>query len=99
MIQKITESLRAKILGVSIGWTLSLVLLLGLLPALVMGQYFSAEVTKNITVMDNELEGLRLLRDMRSVGDFAANIPSDPEMHSKGAAKQIAVLNAALKKT
>ncbi len=98
MLANISRSLRSKFLGISIGWTLSLILLLGLMPAVVMGRYFFTEERMHVSDIEREISGVELLRDIRPVGEFVANMPADPEARSKDATKQLVKLQAVLSK-
>jgi methyl-accepting chemotaxis protein len=96
MLGNITRSLRSKFLGISIGWTLSLVLLLGLLPVLVMGNYYVTSEMSQLSNFDKELQGVKLLRNIRPVGDFAANPSEDIEIRRDQAKKALGKLQSSL---
>jgi hypothetical protein len=81
MKNSIWAPLRSKFLSISIGWTLSLILLLGLIPALVMGTYFVSSGRQDIAVVESELQGVALLRDLQPVGKFFSDTATDPEAH------------------
>jgi methyl-accepting chemotaxis protein len=98
MLRNITHTLRSKFLGISIAWTLSLILLLGLLPVLVMGNYYISEEVAHINNYDKELQGVRLLRAIRPVGEFAANPSQDLDIRSSQAKKALGQLQNALNK-
>lgn len=96
MLIKLTHSLRSKFLGISIGWTLSIILVLGLLPVLVMGNYYVTEESSHINNFDKELQGVRLLRAIRPVGEFAAKPSEDLDVRRGQAKKALGQLQSAL---
>lgn len=96
MLVKLTHSLRSKFLGISIGWTLSIILVLGLLPVLVMGNYYVTEESSHINNFDKELQGVRLLRAIRPVGEFAAKPSEDLDVRRGQAKKALGQLQSAL---
>lgn len=77
MIRHIWANIRGRFLGLSIGWTLSIILLLGLIPSIVMGRYFVNSQQQGIEIAERELEGVELLRELQPVGQFIANPPGD----------------------
>ncbi|NJM51161.1 MAG: hypothetical protein HC843_10035 [Sphingomonadales bacterium] len=91
MGNKLFSVVRAKFLGLSIGWTLSLILLLGLIPALVMGNYFVASKMEETRIVDRELLGLDLIRKIHSVDMFLANPADDLEQRKAEAKKAYAI--------
>jgi methyl-accepting chemotaxis protein len=79
--------IRARLVGAPIGLTLTLILLLGLIPALVMGYYFVSASRQSIEVARQELHGVELLRQMEPVGHFIISPPVEPAaMKSKASA-------------
>jgi methyl-accepting chemotaxis protein len=77
MIKDIWVNTRGRFLGLSIGWTLSIILLLGLVPSIVMGRYFVTSQQQGIEIADHELEGMELLREIQPIGHFIAAPPLD----------------------
>jgi methyl-accepting chemotaxis protein len=98
MITNTSAFLRAKFLSIPIGWTLSLVLLLGIVPALVMGKYYISAQMSDIAKYDNELVGAKLLSDLRPVGEFAVNPSEDAETRRNQAKQALIVLKNAVSK-
>jgi methyl-accepting chemotaxis protein len=77
MIRNIWVNIRGRLFGISLGWTLSIILILGLVPSVVMGQYFVTAKQQSIEVAERELEGMELLREIQPVGQFIATPPLD----------------------
>jgi methyl-accepting chemotaxis protein len=96
MKNSVWAPLRSKFLSISIGWTLSLILLLGLIPALVMGSYFVSSGRQDIAIVESELQGVALLRDLQPVGKFFSGTATDPEAHKLAAAQALKQLTKAL---
>ncbi|MFC4291734.1 methyl-accepting chemotaxis protein [Sphingorhabdus arenilitoris] len=92
MGNKIFLAVRAKFLGLSIGWTLSLILLLGLIPALVMGNYFVADKMVETDSVERELIGLDLLRQIQPVDQMIAHSSEDTGLRAAEAKKAHATL-------
>jgi methyl-accepting chemotaxis protein len=96
MVQKIWATIRRRFLGLSIGWTLSMILLLGFTPLLVMGKYFVDAQQTGISVVDREVEGVEFLREIQPVGHFIGNLPADLDAQKAGAQKALRQFNAAV---
>ncbi len=79
MIKKIWSVVRNKFLGLSIGWSLLFILILGFTPLIVMGQYFVNAQQAGIQIVERELEGVEFLREIQPVGEFIAKPPTDIE--------------------
>jgi methyl-accepting chemotaxis protein len=77
MIASVTQYFREKFLNISIGWALCVILLLGLVPAGVMGKFFVAGALQNIEIVDKELSGLEYLNHIKPIDDFITDMPDD----------------------
>ena len=71
--------IRNRLVGAPIGLSLSIILLLGIVPALVMGVYFVQARQASIAIMDRELLGINLLRRLEPVGHFIASPPVEEQ--------------------
>lgn len=71
--------IRNRLVGAPIGLSLSIILLLGVIPALVMGVYFVQARQASIAIMDRELLGINLLRRLEPVGHFIASPPVEEQ--------------------
>ena len=69
--------LRVRLVGAPISLTLTVILLLGLVPALVMGSYFVRSGLADIAVAEREMEGVEVLRHIQPVDEFVTNMPAD----------------------
>ena len=96
MIQKIWSVIRNKLLGFSIGWTLSAILLLGLVPSFVMGRYFVGAQQQSIAEAENELAGVALLRELQPVGKFLDRLPLNDDAKRAAAKKILLQFNTAM---
>lgn len=85
--------LRSRLVGAPISLTLTVILLLGLVPALVMGSYFVRSGLADIEVADRELEGVEVLRNIQPLGHFVANAPEDKAERAKLASASWSILN------
>jgi len=72
------HQIRVRVVGAPIGFTLSLILLFGLIPALVMGYYFVSGSRNSIEIARQELHGIKLLRQLEPVGHFIISPPVEP---------------------
>jgi methyl-accepting chemotaxis protein len=72
------HQIRVRLVGAPIGFTLSLILLFGLIPALVMGYYFVSASRNSIEIARQELHGVKLLRQLEPVGHFIISPPVEP---------------------
>lgn len=89
--------LRARLVGAPISLTLTVILLLGLVPALVMGSYFVRSGLADIEVAERELEGVEVLRHIQPVDAFVTNPPTDKAEFKKQAGTSWSALNRAMK--
>jgi methyl-accepting chemotaxis protein len=95
MILDFLQNIRNRLVGAPIGATLSVILLLGLVPAVVMGSYFVNSSYDNIRIAEQELQGVKVLREIQPVDDFINNPPDDFEAMKKKAGKSWNILNQA----
>jgi methyl-accepting chemotaxis protein len=95
MILDFLQNIRNRLVGAPIGATLSVILLLGLVPAVVMGSYYVNSSYDNIRIAEQELAGVRLLREIQPVEDFINNPPDDIEAMKKKAGASWNILNQA----
>jgi methyl-accepting chemotaxis protein len=96
MITSLVQSIRAKIYGVPIGLALSVILILGLLPAIVMGSYFVSSRLDTIAIADNEVEGVEALRKLQPIEEFVNNPPEDVAERARLAKINLEVLRKAI---
>ncbi len=89
MIKHLWVNIRGRFLGLSIGWTLSIILLLGMVPSIVMGRYFVTAQHQGIEIADHELEGMELLREIQPVGHLIASPPIDQSEKQASAKKAL----------
>jgi methyl-accepting chemotaxis protein len=90
------HTLRARLVGAPIGFTLTIILLLGLAPALVMGTYFVQGSLANIAIADHEIEGVEVLRKIQPVDHFVTNPPEDAAEVKRQAGESWNLLNRAM---
>lgn len=91
------ERFRARLVGAPIGFTLSLILLLGIVPALVMGYFFVSASQQSIQIAQREAHGVALLRKMEPVGHFIVSPPVDNQAVKSKASAAWTRLNRAKK--
>jgi methyl-accepting chemotaxis protein len=89
MISTYWQPLRTKFLGLSIVWILLAILLLGLLPVAVMGQYFLSVQQQRIEFVQKELDGVEILRAIQPIGKFIASPPEDIEVRKTQAQRML----------
>jgi methyl-accepting chemotaxis protein len=95
MVKSFLQNIRNRLVGAPIGAMLSVILLLGLVPAVVMGSYFIQGSYNNIDIAELELDGVDLLRDLQPVDEFINNPPDDIEEMKKQANASWNILNQA----
>jgi methyl-accepting chemotaxis protein len=88
---------RSRLVGAPIGFSLSIILLLGLVPALVMGVYFVQARQASIEIMDRELKGIELLRRLEPVGHYIISPPIEKQAIKSKAASAWTRLNRAMR--
>lgn len=88
---------RSRLVGAPIGFSLSIILLLGLVPALVMGVYFVQARQVSIEMMDRELKGIELLRRLEPVGHYIISPPIEKQAIKSKAASAWSRLNRAMR--
>jgi methyl-accepting chemotaxis protein len=86
MLTQFYSNLRDRMLAAPIGTMLGIVLLLGLIPAFVMGGLYVQRGLGDVEVIDMELEGVKILKELKPVENFIINPPSDPDARKKQAA-------------
>lgn len=89
--------LRVRLVGAPISLTLIIILLLGLVPALVMGSYFIKSGLADIQIAQREMHGLEVLRHLQPVDEFINNVPDDNDEMRKQAGLSWNVLNQMMK--
>jgi methyl-accepting chemotaxis protein len=87
MMTRLYSALRTHMLAAPIGTMLGVILLLGLLPAFVMGGLYVKRGLGDVAIIDKELEGVELLREIKPVEAFVIDPPADAEARTKQAAK------------
>jgi methyl-accepting chemotaxis protein len=85
MIRGIYDRFRNRMLAAPIGTMLGIVLLLGLIPAFVMGGLYVSSGLADVEVIDRELEGVEILKELKSLETFGLNLPQDPDARKKQA--------------
>ncbi len=93
MLTHYFNAIRNRLVGAPIGATLTVILLLGLVPAIVMGSYFVQGNYEKIAVAEMELEGVEVLRHIQPVDNFVTNPPEDPQSLVKKAGESWNILN------
>ncbi len=93
MVGTLIENMREKFLRLSIGATLSIILVLGLIPTLVMGEFFVSRSLQDVDVIKKEREGNEFLRHIQPVDNFITDMPSDPEIREEMAKKNWQLLS------
>jgi methyl-accepting chemotaxis protein len=88
---------RSRLVGAPIGLSLSIVLLLGLIPAVLMGYYYAQSSLANITLAQRELEGVELLRHIQPVESFITNPPDSAADQKRGAVNAANTLQQAMR--
>jgi flagellar basal body-associated protein FliL len=88
---------RSRLVGAPIGLILSIILLLGLIPAALMGYYYVQSSLANIKVAERELEGVELLRHIQPIDDFVTNPPDDAAERKRGAIQAANILQRAMR--
>lgn len=73
------HNLRSRLVGAPIGLTLSIILLLGIVPALVMGNYFIQSGLSSVDATNREMEGVEVLREIQEVDHFVTNPPDSAD--------------------
>lgn len=89
--------MRSRLVGAPISLTLTVILLLGLVPALVMGSYFIRSGLDSIEIADRELLGVEVLRHIQPVEQFVADMPDDKVALKVQASENWNILNNAMK--
>jgi methyl-accepting chemotaxis protein len=89
--------MRSRLVGAPISLTLSIILLLGLVPAVVMGSYFVQSSLANIEIAEREMEGVEVLRHIQPVDHFVANMPDDDAVVKQRASESWNTLSGAMK--
>jgi methyl-accepting chemotaxis protein len=88
---------RSRLIGAPIGFSLSIILLLGLVPALVMGVYFVQARQASIEIIDREMKGIELLRRLEPVGHYIVSPPIEKQAIKSKAASAWTRLNRAMR--
>jgi methyl-accepting chemotaxis protein len=77
MLTRIYGNLRNRMLAAPIGAMLGVVLILGLIPAFVMGSLYVKGGFADVEVIDKELDGVAVLKGLKPVEAFVVNPPDD----------------------
>lgn len=89
--------LRARLVGAPISLTLSVILVLGIIPALVMGAYFVQSRQTGLETIDRGLHGIQLLRKLAPVGDYIVSPPIEKQAITSKAKAAWTRLNRAMR--
>jgi methyl-accepting chemotaxis protein len=87
MIMRGYQAFRGHMLAAPIGKMLGVILLLGLIPAFVMGGLYVERALGDVAVIDHELEGVALLTAIKPVEAFVITPPEDLETRKQAAAR------------
>jgi methyl-accepting chemotaxis protein len=74
-------------LGAPIGTILAIILVLGLVPAFVMGGLYVQRGLGDVQIIEKELEGVEILEGLKPVEAFVINPPADQELLKKEAGR------------
>jgi methyl-accepting chemotaxis protein len=85
MFSQLISNLRERMLAMPIGTMLGIILLLGLIPAFVMGGLYVQRGLGDVAVIDKELEGVEILQGLKPVEAFIINPPEDVDASRKQA--------------
>jgi methyl-accepting chemotaxis protein len=85
MMGRTINYIREQMLAAPIGTTLGIILLLGLIPAFVMGGLYVQSGLGDVEVIDRELEGVEILERLKPAEAFVINPPTDPAQAKKQA--------------
>ncbi len=77
MVNRIFNALRSRMLGAPIGAMLALILVLGLVPAIVMGGLYVQRGLADVAIIDDELTGVAMLSELKPVEAFVIDLPED----------------------
>lgn len=89
---------RARLVGAPLGLVLTAILMLGVIPALVMGAYFVEGRAQSVAAARRELAGLNLLRQLQPVGQYIASPPVDEQAARQKASVAWTRLDRAMRK-
>ncbi len=84
---RIINNFRERMLAAPIGSMLVIILVLGLIPAFVMGGLYVQRGLADLAVIDNEREGVEMLRELKPIESFLINEQLDPVQRKKDASK------------
>jgi methyl-accepting chemotaxis protein len=87
MKMRIVNGLREKMLAAPIGTMLAIILILGLIPAFVMGGLYVQRGLGDVRIIDNEREGVEMLEDLKPIESFVIAPPEDLEQRKREANK------------
>jgi methyl-accepting chemotaxis protein len=85
MKNQILTAVRNRLLAAPIGSMLAIILVLGLIPAIVMGGLYVQRGLGDVAVIDNEREGVELLSALKPIEEFVLTPPEDAEQRKKAA--------------
>jgi methyl-accepting chemotaxis protein len=91
------DHVRARLVGGPIGFSLTLILVLGIIPALLMGYFYLGASQQSIEIARKEMQGVALLRQMEPVGHFIVSPPVQEQAVPAKAAAAWTKLNRAKK--
>jgi methyl-accepting chemotaxis protein len=86
MLRRIYSSLQDRMLAAPIGSMLCIVLLLGLIPAFVMGGLYVQRGLGDVEVIDNELRGVAIFKQLKPLEEFVVEAAEDSDARRKDAA-------------
>ncbi len=78
MIRNIFYRVRERLSALPIGAMLGLILVLGLVPAFVMGWSYVNRGFADVAIIDKELEGVEVLQELKQIEAFVMAPPADP---------------------
>jgi methyl-accepting chemotaxis protein len=89
MLRNFYSNLQGRMLAAPIGTMLGIVLLLGLIPAFVMGGLYVQRGLADVEVIDDELRGVDILKQLKPIEEFVLAPPEDSDIRQKQAASHI----------
>jgi methyl-accepting chemotaxis protein len=86
MLREFYTNLQGRMLAAPIGTMLGIVLLLGLIPAFVMGGLYVQRGLADVEVIDNELRGVTIFKQLKPLEEFVVEPAEDSDARRKEAA-------------
>jgi methyl-accepting chemotaxis protein len=87
MKMRVLMYLRERMLAAPIGTMLAIILVLGLIPAFVMGGLYVQRGLGDVEIIDKEREGVEMLRTLKPIENFLLALPDDRAQRQKEASR------------